>query len=361
LETIYRDYEPKGVKFFYLYKALAHPELHGYVTPLTLEERLMHIQEARRTLGSEITWICDTMSNDLKHAIGNAPNSEFVLDPDGKIVRMRDWSDPGALRKDLEDVVGPVEKPTKVADLNMKVEGPPKHASTGIVPRLRLQGRYRPLKLSPQLESSKNPFYVKVRAEADGDFFDSGKGSVYLGFHLDPLYGVHWNNLVAPVEFEFFPPEGVIISPSKARGPKVKEEADADPREFLLVVGRGQSEEPVRMAFRYFACTEKWCKPVTQEYLVHWEADPDGGQARRSPRRPGGRGGGPAGGPGGFLRRLMESDSDGDGKISKDEAPEMMRRRFDRMDANGDGFIDKDEIEGMRQRMRGRGRPRPND
>jgi hypothetical protein len=63
VETIYRDYVPKGVKFYYLYKSLAHPELLGYVGPVTFEERLMHIQEAKRTLGSEITWLCDTMSN----------------------------------------------------------------------------------------------------------------------------------------------------------------------------------------------------------------------------------------------------------------------------------------------------------
>ena len=31
------------------------------------------------------------------------------------------------------------------------------------------------------------------------------------------------------------------------------------------------------MSFRYFACTDKMCIPVKQEYLIHWEADPDGG------------------------------------------------------------------------------------
>ena len=93
METIYRDYAPKGVKFYYLYKSLAHPGLMGYVGPVTLKERLMQIQEAKRTLGMEIPWLCDTMGNDLKHAIGDASNSEYVLDPQGKIVRARDWSD----------------------------------------------------------------------------------------------------------------------------------------------------------------------------------------------------------------------------------------------------------------------------
>jgi len=33
------DYAPKGVKFYYMYKALAHPELDGYVNPFTLKIR----------------------------------------------------------------------------------------------------------------------------------------------------------------------------------------------------------------------------------------------------------------------------------------------------------------------------------
>ena len=89
METIYRDYAPQGVNFYYIYKTLAHPELDGYIEPFTLEERLMHVKEAQRTLGSEITWISDSMSNDLKHALGDSPNSEFVVDPAGKIVRLR--------------------------------------------------------------------------------------------------------------------------------------------------------------------------------------------------------------------------------------------------------------------------------
>ena len=52
METIERDYSPRGVRFFYVYKALAHPELNGYVQPVTLDERLMHVEEAELTLGA---------------------------------------------------------------------------------------------------------------------------------------------------------------------------------------------------------------------------------------------------------------------------------------------------------------------
>lgn len=66
----------------------------------------------------------------------------------------------------------------------------------------------------------------------------------------------------------------------------------------------------------------------------------------------GGRPGGAPRGPGGpAFERL---DSDGDGKISKEEAPERMKERFDRIDTNGDGFIDKAEQEELIKRMRER-------
>ena len=50
---------------------------------------------------------------------------------------------------------------------------------------------------------------------------------------------------------------------------------------------------------------------------------------------------------------LMKYDSDGDGKVSKEEAPEQMRSFFNRVDTDGDGAITQKEISELRQR-RGR-------
>ncbi len=50
------------------------------------------------------------------------------------------------LRKDLEELVGPVEKPTQIADLDVKRIEPPKQAAKGVVPRLRLPGRLSPVR-----------------------------------------------------------------------------------------------------------------------------------------------------------------------------------------------------------------------
>ncbi|MBA3314234.1 MAG: hypothetical protein H0T47_13235 [Planctomycetaceae bacterium] len=73
--------------------------------------------------------------------------------------------------------------------------------------------------------------------------------------------------------------------------------------------------------------------------------------------------GGP-GGPGGFdpaamINRMMESDADKDGKLSKEEVPERMRDGFDRLDGNKDGFIDKAELEEMGRRFRSGGSAGP--
>ena len=73
----------------------------------------MHVKEAEQRIAGEIPWLCDSIGNDVMHALGNAPTSEFVIDPDGKIVRKRAWGNARELRKDLEKLAGPVEKPTR--------------------------------------------------------------------------------------------------------------------------------------------------------------------------------------------------------------------------------------------------------
>jgi hypothetical protein len=366
---VYRDYAPKGVKFYYLYKALAHPTLDGYIAPYTLDERLMHVKEAQRVLGSDITWLCDTMSNDVKHALGDAPNAEFIIDPEGLIAARRVWSSPQALREDLERLVGPVEKPTTVDDLNMKRLYDEKPAASGVVPRLTLPGRMSAVLIEPQ--KADVPFYVKLRAEAEPALLRDGEGALYLGFFLDPLYRVHWNNLVTPVEYTIEAPVGVEVSPASGKGADPETEADIDPREFLVQVKReagADTAEPLKVTVRYFACsdTEGWCIPVTQKYLVRLERDPDGGSRMDGMRRGGGgdragqrrgegQGRGPggggrgAGGPGGMDPAAMfdRLDADGDGRLTKEELPEPMRDRIlQRFDSNGDGIITREEMQG---------------
>ncbi|MHC4399389.1 MAG: alpha/beta fold hydrolase [Planctomycetota bacterium] len=67
-------------------------------------------------------------------------------------------------------------------------------------------------------------------------------------------------------------------------------------------------------------------------------------QEKRQPRRP----------PGDFLERMRANDKDGDGKISRAEAPDQMKKFFDRIDADGDGFVDEDELKKLAERFRGK-------
>lgn len=55
-----------------------------------------------------------------------------------------------------------------------------------------------------------------------------------------------------------------------------------------------------------------------------------------------------------FFARL---DKDGDGKLSKDEAPERMQENFDRLDRNSDGFVDREELASSFRQGRPGGRP----
>jgi HlyD family secretion protein len=79
-----------------------------------------------------------------------------------------------------------------------------------------------------------------------------------------------------------------------------------------------------------------------------------GGPPPGGPNGGGAPGGSPAG-PGGSRSGgfdLMQLDADGDGKVSKQEAPERMQEGFDAMDTNKDGALDQAEIKALREMMR---------
>lgn len=341
---MYRDYGPKKVKFFFIYKSLAHPEMRGnYVQPFTMDERLAHARQAIKQLGATIPWLVDPMDNRLKHALGDRPNSEFVIDPKGIIVRKRAWSDPVALRKDLEELVGKVDKITKPEDLKLKVLDPlPEVAAKGVVERLQRPGMFA-LVSKPQMEKDGAPFYAKLRPEAEMSVIDQGKGKLYLGFHLDPFHQVHWNNLTKPLRFEISTPEGVKISKTTAEAASVKVATDIDPREFMLDVEAWPSGKTITLTVTYAACTDKDCHVVKQSYVLHRERDKDGGAAPNSGFR-----GQTAEA---MIKRLMEGDKNADGKLSKDELNSLFQGRMAEFDLNKNGVLDKSEIEKMAEEL----------
>ena len=300
------------MQFFYVYKPLAHPELNNYVSPFHIEERLMHVAEAKRRLGTSVSWLADTMDNAYHEAMGRTPNSELVLDSRGVVVARRAWSDPAALRGDMERLVGPVAEPTRVADLNLPVQPPIPTVAKGIVPRVPKPEGALPMEIEPQLQGTDIPFYAKLRAEGTPELFRTGKGTLYIGFHLDPLYRVHWNNETAPVEFHIRAPAGVTVTPAHGVAIDPEEPADADPREFLVEVD-GRPDETLDLRVQYFACDDAltFCIPVRQDYKVHLTRDenhdwsirtaPDGTLDMQRPGGGMGMGNPPAGGMAGPL------------------------------------------------------------
>ena len=302
LETVYRDYSPKGVRFYYVYKALAHPEMNGFIQPFTIGERLAHVKEAKVRLGTGIPWIADSIANEIKHAFGDRNNSEFLFDSEGKLVVARDWSDPQALRWDLEALVGKVDVVTQVSDLDLPngIRGGARPAASGVVPRLDSPAGLQAIQVTPEVNPAQ-PHYAKLRVEADQSLFQAGKGQMKLGFHLDPIYGVHWNNLVEPLKWEIRTPDGILVAPSQGSAPKVEVESDVDPREFLVEVDRCETTGPLELVVRYFGCNDEkgFCISVTQNYTIQFMADRDAGRPNNAQR--GGRRGGRGGARGGFL------------------------------------------------------------
>ena len=338
MEAVNRDYAPKGVKFFFVFKSLAHPELAGdYVQPFTLEERLAQAQQAQKQFGTKIPWIVDDIDNRFKHAMGDRPNSQFVISPAGIVVRKRAWANPTLVRNDLEELVGPSEIVTKEEDIHLNLGLPVATSATrGVVSRIP-RPRMLPIVMEPQLEAKGLPFFAKLRAEADAELLESGTGQLYLGFHLDPFHNGHWNNLTEPLKYKIEVDKSVKVEPTQASAPKATIASDADPREFLVKIQDWSEDVPLRLTVTYFACVgEQACHAIRQKYILQRQRDLDGGGAR-------GEGAG-RWNPEDFARQLLRSDKDKDGKLAKSEAVGIILPHFEKLDANGDGVLELDEL-----------------
>ena len=52
-----------------------------------------------------------------------------------------------------------------------------------------------------------------------------------------------------------------------------------------------------------------------------------------------------------LVQILKRADTDGDGKLSMEEAPPFLKKHFAKIDTNGDGFLDKTELEAWFRRQ----------
>lgn len=341
------DYSAKDVQFFYVYKSLAHPEINSFVSPVTKEERLMHIAEFGRRTNSQMPWLCDTMENELATAVGGAPNGEYILDPEGKLIVKRFWSNPETLRADLAGLVGEVQPATKVADIDVEFAVESRDIASGVLEPLALPAGLAPVKTEAVIEDE-TPFFVKLRAEASREVVGqgSGRGKLYLGVYLDPIYKVHWNNEAGRVQIKIEANDGILLTETLLESPEMEVPADIDPRQFLLDISARHVDDPLEITLSYIACddAETFCIPVTQKYRVTLVRDTKGGSR-----------------PGVFMPAMFADvksfDIDGDGKITKAEIPPGESTLFlGHLDRNFDDVIDQSEIDAFYKMMNnGRG------
>ncbi|WP_197451923.1 hypothetical protein [Rosistilla carotiformis] len=289
-EAVARDYQPKGVKFYFVYGALAHPENNGYVQPFSLDERLMHVAEAKEKLKTTVPWLADNMDNEMRWAMGNLPNSECVLDPQGKVVYFNSWSDSKTLRESLSKLVGPVANPTLASDLNLPTIQ--RERTDAVLPRVQVSEQLTGVVV--KAHPSSEPLYAKLRCEVAPSVIESGTGQIYLGFHLDPLYDTHWNNLADPLKYELTDFNGAKITPASGEAPRVSQETDTGPREFLVEIEGADTSKPITLTATYYACSDSpaFCKAIKQSYEITLQKDDfAGGVSGRSFRfGSGGRG-----------------------------------------------------------------------
>jgi len=109
-----------------------------------------------------------------------------------------------------------------------------------------------------------------------------------------------------------------------------------------------KNEVPERMQAHFDKLDADGNGGITREELVTaMKNRPGQGAGPGGKGKPEGARGGEGMKPEGLLKRL---DADGNGSISKNEAPENMQARFDKMDADGNGSIDLNEIKTMMER-----------
>ncbi len=330
---MYRDYRDQ-VNFFYIYKRLAHPETNNYLEPATLQERLLHVAEAQRMTGTSIPWLCDSMDDATTKAFGEPYNGEFVLDADGVVVHQRFWSNPITLRGDLEQLVGPVEKPTKVSDLPVRFRPEPRNIASGVVPRIDLPRGLAPVQVR-YIAQPKEVLYFKLRAELVARQSASGSSQLYLGFYPDPIHRVHWNNAAGPVEVDIDGERAAGVDSQQLLGPEVEEAADVDPRMFLISVGSTDPAQVLTIRLEAVVCddAETFCKPITQTYEVQLSRSRNGSTR-----------------PDIFLTNLFakvrEFDRNQDQRITADELPEgQVTLYMTHIDYDLDNIIDEQEIQ----------------
>lgn len=352
IEAAASDYASKGVNFYYIYRHLAHPENNGYLQPYTQRERARQTQLARELLSTQVPWLYDCMDNQSAEALAfETKNNLFVFNKEGTACFAGLVSDETGLRKTLDELAGSnASTNTPPGNFPTPQIEPVKAIEARLVKRIGREQNaapYQTLQLSPM--ESRHPHYVKVRMEASEELIETGDGKLYMGFHIDPLYPVEWNNLEEPMEYALKVPTGVV-APSINTAPRVTAEtSDTEPREFLLNARKLDPAKPIALQVKYVVRSKTSNRniEVQQKYLAYLSPDPFAGkvlgrQTKRSENTEQKRKVRITG----FSGLLQRFDLDRDGKISRNEAAGALLSRFDEFDTNKNGQIEESEYIG---------------
>lgn len=274
------------------------------VEAVTLSERLKQIAYANQELQTTIPWICDGLDGAVEKALGGAPNSEYVVDEKGVVVRKRFWHDPEELRSFLAARFGKVAEPTTVADLKRETIDRPQSQKRGLtVPKGMKLCDVSPLRKV----SEKEPLYVKLVVEAGPELLKSGTGKLWIGLFVDPIYKRRWDKSAEPVQWELSC-EDPSFQTVKGKGTRDEDELSSS--EFLLDVTAGGKEASYVLAANFSLLDETGkSQAFTEQYRFQIKA------SKRKARR-----------AGDWMMKIvgdpMAFDANQDGKVEKDELPE---------------------------------------
>jgi hypothetical protein len=344
IEALANDFKPLNVQCFYLYGALAHPENNGYLQPFNLKERRRQVQLAESLLMTKTPWLYDGMDNQALAAVkGNDDSNVFVYDAEGGELHRGSLTDHNPLLSVLQKNAGT----------------PPETSDPEIYPTPRIAAlnpgkpdRLDRVNINPEKESfsavrtvpdeSRIPFYAKLRVEADTELLKTGSGRLYLGFHLDPLYSVQWDNESDPLEYVIWSPVG-IAAPSTDQAPEIRgAPVDNEPREFVLSARQLDLTKSLKLRVGYSVYSPLMERTITvsQSYTIQLEEDPFGGKAYRrqiAHKDPPRRNSAP------MPFELRHLDMNGDGRLSRSELSGNLWSKFPEIDTDRDGYISESE------------------
>ncbi len=344
IEAIASDFKGLNVQCFYIYRALTHPENNGYLRPYIHQERARQVQQAQNLLMTDQTWLYDCMDNQTLNALTDGNDeSVFIYSSDGGEWFRGSLVDAQSIRSALAQLVGQPSTKAEPGRFHSPRIPAKDLGKPDLLDRVHFNPdseTFSPLRITPQ--ASRTPFYAKLRAEGDRNLLETGNGRLYIGFHVDPLYRMKWDNSADPLEYEIQSPVG-LVGPSTGEAPEIRIQAhDIEPREFVLNARQLDLSKPLQLRVRYTVYSTDLDKSieVTQLYAIHIEKDPYGGKVFRRqiahtdpPRRD--RTPVPA-----ALRHL---DGNRDGRLSRAELTGNLWSRFPDMDTNRDGYLSEEE------------------